>query len=102
MLFKQEHKEMILNGTKTATRRIWKKPRVKVGGIYKCKTKMLSKDYFAKIEVVKLYQQKLIEMNDNDAFKEGYYFKDFVEIWKKINGKWNGDQEVYVIEFKLK
>jgi len=42
MLFKPEHKEMILNGTKTATRRVWKKPMVKVGGIYKAKTKMLS------------------------------------------------------------
>lgn len=42
MLFKKEHKEMILNGTKTATRRVWKKPMVKVGGIYKCKLKMFS------------------------------------------------------------
>ena len=49
MLFKKEHKEMILSGTKTQTRRIWKRPMVKVGGIYKAKLKMMSKDYFAKI-----------------------------------------------------
>jgi len=111
MIFKPEHKEMILNGTKTATRRAWKKPMVKVGGIYKCKLKMLSKDYFAKIEVTKLYKQRLYDMTEGDAIKEGYdCIRSFEKIWIEINGNWNsritgnwnGNQEVYVIEFKLK
>ena len=101
MLFKPEHIPMILNGTKTATRRDWKKPMVKVGNDYPVKTQMLSKETHCRIKVLKIYKQKLRYMNDKDAFKEGYYFKDFVEIWKKINGKWDGDLEVYVIEFKL-
>ncbi len=102
MLFKQEHKEMILNGTKTATRRGWKKPMVKVGGIYKCKLKMLSKEYFAKIKVTKLFKQELIYMTDKDAIKEGYKDKDgFKEIWIKINGIWHDYKEVYVIEFEV-
>jgi len=104
MLFKPEHKEMILNGTKTATRRIWKKPMVKVGGIYKCKLKMLSKDYFAKIEITKLFKQKLGEMTLEDCKKEGYenaQHNQFIDIWVKINGSWNPKLEVYVIEFEV-
>lgn len=102
MLFKKIHKEMILNGTKTATRRVWKRPMVKVGGIYKCKTKMLSKDYFAKIKVTKLYKQKLIDMKDEDTNKEGYKnLMDFQDIWIKINSEWNPFLKVDVIEFEV-
>jgi hypothetical protein len=102
MLFKPEHIEMIKKGTKTATRRIWKVPRVKLGGVYKCKTKMLSKDYFAKIRVQRLYSQKLSEMLDLDAKKEGYSdMASFKDIWIRINGGWLEDQEVIVIEFEV-
>lgn len=102
MLFKPEHKSRIMNGTKTATRRAWKKPMVKVGGIYKCKLKMLSKDYFAKIKVTKLFKQRLREMSLLDARKEGYpNLHDFYDVWDRINGKINFSQEVYVIEFIL-
>ena len=72
MLFKKEHKKMILEGNKTATRRAWKKPMAKVGGVYKCKLAMLSKDYFAEIVVTKMYKQRIKKMTDNDAKKEGY------------------------------
>jgi len=102
MLFKQEHKEMIINGTKTATRRNWKKPMVKVGGIYKCKTQMLSKDYFAKIKVLKLYKQALYFMTNEDAIKEGYKdIDEFGKVWIDINGEWYAPLIVYVIEFEV-
>ena len=102
MLFKPEHKEMILNGTKTATRRAWKKPMVKVGGIYKAKLKMLSKNYFAKIKVIKLFKQRLGDMNQEDILKEGYGFNyEFMDVWNKINGIYDPILEVYVIEFEV-
>ena len=86
MLFKPEHKKLILEGKKTATRRVWEKPMVKVGGIYKAKLKMLSKDYFAKIKVTKLFKQKLWEMTSEDARKEGYNnIVDFERIWIEIH-----------------
>ena len=101
MLFKKEHKQMILNGTKTATRRVWKKPMVKVGGIYKCKLKMLDKNYFAKIKIVNLYKQKLRDITEGDAIKEGYdCIRDFEKIWIKINDFWEDDLVVDVIEFE--
>lgn len=107
MLFKKEHKEMILKGTKTATRRCWKKPMVKVGGIYKCKEKMLSKDYFAKIIVTKLFKQRIGEMTLKDVKKEGYSSGiEFAEVFAKINkinknNRLHGNKKVYVIEFEL-
>jgi len=102
MLFKLEHKQMILDGKKTATRRIWKRPMVKVDGIYKCKLKMLSKDYFAKIKITKLYKQKLGDMKQSDFKKEGYpNSNDFITIWAKINKTWDYGLEVDVIEFTL-
>lgn len=102
MLFKPKHKEMILNGTKTATRRNWKKPMVKVGGIYKCKLKTLSKKYFAKIKVIKLYKQRLREMTLRDVKKEGYSsLKEFFDVWSRINGIVHFHQEVDVVEFEV-
>ena len=101
MLFKEIHVPMILKGTKTATRRVWKKPMVKEGGIYKAKLKMLSKDYFAKIKVTKVYKQRLGSMILEDYKKEGYNSRGkFIDIWKKINGSWREDLVVDVIEFE--
>ena len=102
MLFKPEHKEMILSGRKTATRRNWKRPMVKVGGEYKAKLKMLSKDYFAKIKVIKLFKQQLYEMSFADVKKEGYdCFEDFLKVWEKVNGNYGPFEEVDVIEFEV-
>lgn len=102
MLFKPEHKDMILKGTKTATRRAWKKPMVKVGNIYKAKLKMISKKYFTRIKVTKLFKQKLRDMNIRDFHKEGYKtFWGFKKVWIKINKSWNPYLEVYVIEFEV-
>ena len=93
---------MILNGTKTATRRVWKKPMVKVGGIYKAKLKMLSKDYFAKIKVTKVYKQRIGSMFLEDYQKEGYTSRGkFIDVWVKINGSWREDLVVDVIEFEV-
>lgn len=93
---------MILSGKKTATRRVWKRPMVKVGGIYKAKLKRLSKDYFAKIKVTKLFKQRLGDMWSEDWLKEGYKSRfDFVDVWVQINGNYSSFLEVYVIEFEV-
>jgi len=101
MLFKPEHVEPILNGTKTATRRCWKKVMVKIGGVYKCKTEMFSKKYFARIRVKRMYGQILWAMTKEDVIKEGYSTKtEFKKVWKRINGKWEKNKIVWVVEFE--
>lgn len=102
MLFKPEHKDMILSGRKTATRRLWSRPMVKVGGIYKAKLKLFSKDYFAKIKVIKLYKQRLGDMTQEDYVKEGYLWQyQFIDVWKEINRDYNPFGEVDVVEFEV-
>lgn len=103
MLFKPEHVEMIRSGRKIQTRRVWKRPMVKVGGIYKVKTKMLSKEYHCLIEVTGLRQETLCQIEHKDAMKEGYgSIPEYMDVWERINGSgsWQPDLEVYVIDFR--
>lgn len=103
MLFKPEHIEMIKKGEKTQTRRNWKKRMAKKDGIYKVKTQMLSKEYHCKIKVTKdPYKQRLGDINTYDALEEGgYTLNEYKEIWESINGSWDDEMEVDVIEFEL-
>lgn len=102
MLFQPEHIPMILDGTKTATRRNWKKVMVKVGGVYKVKTKMMSKEYACLIRVVNLYKQALGDMTIDDCQNEGYNTLDeFRDIWIKINGVFIPELVVTVVDFRL-
>lgn len=108
MLFKEQHMDMILSGKKTQTRRAWKRPMVKVGGIYKCKLQMLSKEYFAKIKVLKLWQEHIDDCSEEDAIKEGYGCKaHFMKVFEEINPKFleeilqRKSPKIWVIEFKL-
>lgn len=101
MLFKPEHVPMILNDTKTETRRIWKSCHVKVGNVYQAKTQMISKDFFAKIKVLKVWQEKLSDITEESAKREGYptrevYFQKFDE----INGNTPLWTVVYAIRFE--
>ena len=51
---------------------------------------------------MKFYRQKLSDMTQEDFQKEGYFnIVDFKGIWIAINGFWNPDKEVYVIEFEV-
>jgi len=102
LLFKPEHVKLILEGKKTQTRRIWKRPRVKVGGVYRAKTKLYSSEYFALIRVTGLHKERLGDISDEDIKKEGYNsLEEFKQAWECIYGSWNPEQEVWVVEFQL-
>jgi hypothetical protein len=102
MLFKPEHIKMIKEGKKTQTRRNWKRRMVKKDGIYKVKTQMLSKEYHCKIKVKDVYKQRLKDIGFCDAVKEGgYSVEEYKEVWERINGSWDDNMEVYVIDFEL-
>ena len=98
-LFKPEHVPKILNGTKTMTRRIWKRNRANVGSIHQARTELFGKP-FTFLKVLKRFDERLGDISDIDCIKEGYQNReDFKNIWIKINGSWNPDIIVKVTEF---
>lgn len=102
LLFKPYHVKLIQDGIKTQTRRIWKKPRCKVGSIHKAKTKMLSKEYFADLYIIDAHKEQLLDISEKDAWCEGGYTRDqFLNIWDEINPLHpsRSNPEVYVITF---
>ena len=101
MLFRPEHIVLIERGIKTATRRIWKRPCAKVGGEYKVKKKMLSKEYYATIRCTEIFKQRLGDMSDIDAQNEGgYTLAEYKEVFKKICGFWDDNFELTVVVFE--
>ena len=103
MLFKPYHIPLIRSGVKEVTRRNWKKPMVKVGNVYMATTEMFTKkeDCDCWIKVVGCYRQKLKNMTEWEAHREGgYTLEEFKEVCKEINGEWDPNQTVWVVEFE--
>jgi hypothetical protein len=120
LLFKPQHIDPILSGTKTQTRRFWKKARVKAGSIHLAKQKMISREYFARLEILEVYKEKLGSISEQDALAEGYptvmaYLIAFVNIAYKCKPPIQNEddlreldeeydiltQEVFVVKFKV-
>ena len=85
LLFKPEHVGPILAGRKTETRRIWSRWRANVRSIHLAKTKMLSKEYFAKLYIFDRWEEILGDISEESAWNEGYssreeYLRKFAEI----------------------
>lgn len=87
MLFKEYHAPMILSGRKTQTRRLWKRPMVKVGGIYSAQTGFCKPETaFARIRVLRLWKESLKAISEQDAKAEGYPSKAaFLNAFGAIN-----------------
>lgn len=102
MLFKPDHVMLIKLGIKTQTRRLWKRPMVKVGGVYKVKTKMLSKKSHCNIRVTDLKIERLGCISEKGCHAEGGYTRsEFIEEWTRINGSWDPSLRVYVVTFEV-
>lgn len=101
LLFKPYHIPMILEETKTETRRQWKSARVKVGNLYQCKTTLFGKP-FAIVRITGVWKEKLSDISNKSIKAEGYKtLRDFMDVWMKINGSWNPNKIVWVVRFKL-
>lgn len=103
MLFTEEHIEAVIAGEKTQTRRQWETPPVKPGNSYRATTDLFTprEDAPAYIVVEAVYRERLGDITPEDADAEGGYTVDeFREEWREINGEWNPDEEVWVVEFE--
>ncbi len=93
---------LILSGRKTQTRRVWKKPRARVGAVHKAKTALFSRDNFALIRIIGLRRERLGDITLEDVRREGYdTLEEFKEVWIRINKSWDPELEVYVVSFEL-
>ncbi len=95
--FSKVHADEIVKGVKTQTSRKAKDPRLQPGSIVRAQI-----THFADLEIANVYRKKLEDFDDEDAMREGgYTLEEFKEVWKEIHGKWNPNENVYVIQFKL-
>ncbi len=95
--FSKEHADAILKQVKKQTSRKAKDPRLQKGVRVRAQV-----TYFADLEIEDVYRKKLGEFNEEDARREGgYTLEEFKEVWKKLHGKWDDRESVYVIKFRL-
>jgi hypothetical protein len=101
ILFKPEHVPMILDGTKTQTRRKGKR-RWKVGSIHQAKTNFKKDSTFAHLLVLAVGEEPLGAITEADAKAEGYNsIAEYQEVFVKIYGQWAPEEMVHVIDFEV-
>jgi len=100
----QNHKSLILERRKIATRRV-KEPRFHEGSVQPAVTGLYEKS-FASLYIERIYRQRLGEMTEADAWKEGEYtLEQFKRLWTNpkpegLGYEWNPNFKVWVIEFR--
>ena len=106
LLFKPYHRDLILSGRKTETRRIWRSGRrAKPGSLHFASTRMFWESAkFATLLIEDVWQELLAEMSEASAQREGYTCvePDFRDAWTKIHGKWEPEIKVWVVRFHVK
>jgi len=95
ILFKPEHREMVLSGRKTETRRRGEK-RWNVGAIHACYTKPPfargGAEPFAHVRILSVEPTTLVDTSPEAAFREGYGdVASFVSAYCRINRIDTGD-----------
>jgi uncharacterized protein YhfF len=108
MLFKEYHIPMIRSGSKTVTRREWSDNYAgpNVGSVVAATTDLFVSDENADcfIQITDRYQQRLGQMDEEDARAEGDYrdLYDFKTAYENVYGEDSFDpwKEVDVVEFK--
>lgn len=103
MIFTPSSIEKIKSGQKTETRRIWKRPHVKVGGVYGTRASRRDKETGStRIRVTEVRQEFLGDVDSGATHREGFSsVEDFMAVWKQLHGEWNPKQTVYVVRFEV-
>lgn len=103
ILFKQYHKELILNFIKDITRREGEK-RWNEGAFHQFKTGFRVNDVFAGARILKVYEEALGDISDEHVQREGYESrKQYFEAYRSINKLTviNLDKLVWVVIFNV-
>ncbi len=103
MLFSKKHIKQIITGDKTQTRRRSDTKGVKIGNSYRACESIFTKreDSPAYVVVTDVYKERLGDLSEEDAKKEGgYTVEEFKNVWLDIHGEWNKNERVWVIEFE--
>jgi len=104
MFFKDEHIAPILGGRKTQTRRkinrTGKCPYIP-GHAYQCRSDYKAAGVFAFILVKNVRQERLGDITDEDANREGYANRiDYLDAFERIYKSLDLDEIVWVIDFE--
>jgi hypothetical protein len=97
--FLANHIDLIMKGEKTQTSRYFLRGKYREGDtifidMYEPKV--------AQVKITKMEEKKLEDFTDADAKREGYSsMEGFKRIWTKLHEKWNPEDKVKVIQFKL-
>jgi ParB family chromosome partitioning protein len=97
MVFNHRHYRGILEGTKTQTTRRRPDPQIQKGAMVRGAV-----SHFADLEVMGVERKRLGEFTDIDARREGgYSLAEFKDYWQRVNGEWDPDEVVYLIQFRV-
>jgi hypothetical protein len=100
LLFKKPLLEKVLSGEKTQTRRLSTRTYTP-GRIYGVTCRRYQKSQ-AHIQITNATQQRLGDINEIDAIKEGLETKEqFLKTWQEINGVLDLNSIVIVYDFKV-
>jgi hypothetical protein len=96
--------EKIATGRKTETRRVWKRPHVRIGGIYRTRRSRrepASPDDPV-IRVTDLWGEPLGQIDLGAVKREGCDgLEEFVLQWQQLHGDLRPEQIVYVVRFEV-
>ena len=76
ILFAGNTPHNIVLGRKTQTRRCWKTHRVREGSFHWAQTGYKKETRFAKLEILKVWEQNPLDISDEDVRREGFTHKD--------------------------
>ena len=101
MIFSKENIQKIARDEKTESRRR-KKPRVKVGRVYRMRTHFHDTQHRGSIRILKIYKERLGAISDVSVRREGCKSREeFFRMLYCIHGKHiHRNTHVYVIRFR--
>jgi ParB family chromosome partitioning protein len=97
MVFNHRHYKAVMDGSKTQATRRRPDPEIREGSIVRGAV-----NHFADLEVTGVVRKRLSEFTEEDAQHEGgYTLNEFRDYWQRVNGSWNPEEVVYLIQFEV-